>query len=292
MKIRIGSRESSLAVVQSEIIIEAIRKLEPRAEIELVTMKTTGDKILDRTLDKAGGKGLFVKELDRALLEGEVDLTVHSLKDMPMELAPGLKLAAYSPRASANDVLILRKGETKLNGAIGCSSLRRTAQLKLLYPDAVIKPVRGNVQTRLAKLDSGEYGALVLARAGIERLGLEHRISREFTTEEIIPAAGQGIIAVEARADYNVEFLKKLNDENAEFCAIAERSFVRALGGGCSVPVAAYAETDGIGIMLHGMDARGGEIESAVIRGYAEDAEELGRQLARGLRRERLINGR
>lgn len=290
MKIRVGSRESRLAVIQSEIIINKLKKLDPSVEAELVTMKTTGDKILDRTLDKIGGKGLFVKELDRTLLDGEVDITVHSLKDMPMELAKGLRIAAYSEREAANDVLILHSGETEIKGAIGCASLRRAEQLKRIYPDVEIKPVRGNVLTRIKKLDSGEYGALVLAKAGIVRLGLQDRISREFTTEEIIPAAGQGIMAVETREDYHNELLDKINDENAEYCAAAERSFVRALGGGCSVPVAAYAQTDGTGITICGMDARSGEIISCVIRGYVEDAEKLGIQLADGVRRESMMH--
>lgn len=290
MKIRVGSRESRLAVIQSEIIINKLKMLDPSVETELVTMKTTGDKILDRTLDKVGGKGLFVRELDRALLDGEVDITVHSLKDMPMEPEPGLKIAAYSEREAANDVLILRRGETELKGAIGCASLRRGEQLKRLYPGIEIKPIRGNVITRLNKLDSGEYGAIVLAKAGIVRLGLCDRISREFTAEEIIPAAGQGIMAVETREDYYNELLERINDENAQCCAVAERSFVRALGGGCSIPVAAYAQTDGIGMTVCGMDARSGELISCVIRGYAEDAEQLGIQLADGVRRESMMH--
>lgn len=290
MKIKIGSRESRLAVKQSEIIIDLIKNVEPEAELELITMKTTGDRIVDRTLDKVGGKGLFVKELDRALLDGEVDLTVHSLKDVPMELTPGIRLAAYAKREQANDVLILRMGETELRGPIGCASIRRAEQLRILYPRVEIKPVRGNVETRLNKLDNGEYGALVLAKAGIVRLGLEERISREFTAEEILPAAGQGIIAVEAREDYHAEFLEKINDKHAQLCADAERAFVRSLGGGCSVPVAAYAETDGIGITMNGMDARGGEVLKLVIRGYAEDAAELGKRLADGMRRESMMH--
>lgn len=290
MKIKVGSRESRLAVKQSEIIIDLIKQADPTVEVELVTMKTTGDKILDRTLDSIGGKGLFVKELDRALMSGEVDITVHSLKDMPVDLVPGLKIAAYSKRESGNDVLILPKGETEINGAIGCASLRRREQLKLLYPGIEIKPIRGNVESRLRKLDSGEYGAIVLAKAGLVRLGLEDRISREFTTEEILPAAGQGIIAVEARAGFHADFLEKINDEHSEYCAIAERSFVRAMGGGCSEPVAAYAETDGIGLMINGMDARYGEVVKLVIRGYVEDAEELGRRLAEGVRLELMMH--
>ena len=197
--IKAGSRDSILAVIQSRIILELINKKAPGLGTELITMKTTGDKILDRTLDKVGGKGLFVKELDRALLSGEVDITIHSLKDLPADIPDGIKIAAYSERSAPEDVLILPEGKEELDHSlpIGCASKRRMAQLNILFPDIDIKPVRGNIQTRLSKLDSGQYGGLVLAKAGIVRLGLEKRISREFTPEEILPAAGQGIIAVE-----------------------------------------------------------------------------------------------
>ena len=185
MKLRIGSRESRLAVIQSRMVMEAIAKAEPAAELELVTMKTTGDKILDKTLDKIGGKGLFVRELDQALREGKVDFTVHSLKDMPMEVPEDLPLAAFSSREDPRDVLVLPEGVTELDVSkpIGCSSRRRQLQLKLLFPDMDIQPVRGNVQTRLTKLEAGQFSALVLAAAGLKRLGLEGRISRYFTTE-------------------------------------------------------------------------------------------------------------
>ena len=192
--IKVGSRDSRLAVVQAE---EVMRRL---GECELVTMKTTGDKILDRTLDKVGGKGLFVKELDRALAAGEVDLTVHSLKDVPMEQPDGLPLIAFPKRADARDALVLPEdGSWDREKPIGCSSARRRVQLAQLFPGIEVKPVRGNVQTRLRRLDSGEYGALVLAAAGLHRLGLENRISRYFSPEEMLPAAGQGILAVQAR---------------------------------------------------------------------------------------------
>lgn len=281
-RVRIGSRESALAVKQSRIVTEKILDAVPGMETELVAMKTTGDRILDKTLDKIGGKGLFVKELDRALLRHECDISVHSLKDMPMETAPGLKLAAYTERAAANDVLILPKGVTELNRLlpIGCSSQRRAVQLKALYPDARIKPVRGNVLTRLKKLDSGEYSALVLARAGIERLGLTDRISREFTPEEILPAAGQGIIAVETRRDCDYVWLDAVNDKRSELCAAAERAFVRALDGGCSAPVAAYAVIDDDTMTLTGMDARSGKVKKETVRGAACDAARLGEMLA------------
>ena len=170
-------------------------------EVELLTMKTTGDKILDRTLDKVGGKGLFVKELDKALLEKKSQLSVHSLKDMPMEVPEELPLLAFSKREDPRDVLVLPEGIKELDESkpIGCSSLRRTLQLKELYPNMKFKSVRGNVQTRLKKLDEGQYSALVLAAAGLKRLKLENRISRYFEPEEVLPAAGQGILAIQGR---------------------------------------------------------------------------------------------
>ena len=177
-ELRAGSRESRLAVVQTELIGEAIRALHPGTRIGLVTMKTTGDKILDRTLDKVGGKGLFVKELDAALLDGRIDFAVHSCKDLPMELSPGLRLGAFSRREDPRDVLILPEGAEELDPSkpIGCASARRALQLKALFPGQPVAPVRGNVLTRLQKLDRGEYAALVLAAAGVKRLGLEGRI--------------------------------------------------------------------------------------------------------------------
>ena len=181
----IGSRESRLAVIQSEMVKAYIEKENPDMEVQILTMKTTGDRILDRTLDKIGGKGLFVKELDKALLEGRSDLSVHSLKDMPMEVPEELPLAAFSKREDPRDVLVLPEGVRELDPEkpIGCSSLRRILQLKELYPDLQCKSVRGNVQTRLSKLDNGEYSGLILAAAGLKRLGLSHRISRYFEPE-------------------------------------------------------------------------------------------------------------
>ena len=192
MKIRVGSRESRLAVIQSELLMEAVKAAHPEIALELVTMKTTGDKILDRTLDKVGGKGLFAKELDAALGDGRVDVTVHSCKDLPMEENPALPLVAFSRREDPRDVLVLPEGVRELDFSkpIGCASLRRKMQLEQLFPQATVAPVRGNVLTRLRKLDEGQYAALVLAGAGLKRLGLEGRICRWFSTEEILPAAG------------------------------------------------------------------------------------------------------
>lgn len=288
-KLVVGSRESRLAVIQTQLAIQAIRACQPGLEVELLTMKTTGDKILDRTLDQVGGKGLFVKELDAALLAGRVDLTVHSSKDLPMETDPRLPLVAFSRRADPRDALVLPAGVTELDPAkpIGCSSLRRQLQLKALFPQMRTAPVRGNVLTRLEKLDRGEYAALVLAAAGLERLGLEGRVSRYFSVEEMLPAAGQGILAVQARADFDPACLREFNDPDSRDCLLAERAFVRALDGGCSSPVAAYATIEGAALTLRGLyvDANG-EACRQTISGPREQGERLGAALAQDMRRE------
>lgn len=279
-KIRVGSRESKLAVIQSQIVIERIKKYHPELEFELITMKTTGDKILDKTLDKIGGKGLFVKELDKALLNHEIDLAVHSLKDMPMGVNVKLPILAYSSREDAKDVLILPKGVTKLNSElpIGCSSLRRTLQLKKLYPHMQVKPVRGNVITRLAKLDSGEFSALILAAAGMKRLGLTERISKEFTIEEILPAAGQGILAIQGRQGEDYSFLSCVNDKESEIAAICERAFIRELNGGCTSPVAAFATVKDETITLNCMFEDG---KKSTFHDSSNHAEILGQYAAK-----------
>lgn len=288
MKLRIGSRESRLAVIQSRMVMEKIAKAEPAAELELVTMKTTGDKILDKTLDKIGGKGLFVRELDQALREERVDFTVHSLKDMPMEVPEDLPLAAFSSREDPRDVLVLPEGTTEIDRSkpIGCSSRRRQLQLKKLFPDMAIEPVRGNVQTRLAKLEAGQFSALVLAAAGLKRLGLEERISRYFSVEEILPAAGQGILVVQTRKGMNTDCLRLVQDKESACCARAERAFVRALNGGCSSPVAAHAVVERTLLTLTGFYVSADERiqRKGSIRGSAADAEILGKTLARQLK--------
>lgn len=288
MKLRIGSRESHLAVIQSQIVMEQIAAAEPEAELELVTMKTTGDKILDKTLDKIGGKGLFVRELDQALRDGRADFTVHSLKDMPMQVPEDLPLAAFSSREDPRDVLVLPEGATELDKSkpIGCSSRRRQLQLKLLFPDMDIQPVRGNVQTRLAKLEAGQFSALVLAAAGLKRLGLEGRISRYFTTEEILPAAGQGILVVQTRRGMDTQCLRLVQDEKTACCAKAERAFVRALDGGCSSPVAAHAVVEGEKLTLTGFYVSEDERiqRKGSISGGVTEAETLGSTLARILK--------
>lgn len=225
--IRIGTRESKLAVIQSKIVGDYLTSL--GIKYELVKMKTTGDKVLDKTLDKIGGKGLFVKELDHALLEGRSDISVHSLKDMPMELPEELPIIAFSEREDPRDVLVLPEGATEIDFSkpIGSSSFRRRIQIEKLYPQAKVESVRGNVQTRLKKLDEGQYGALVLAAAGLIRLGLEDRIYKYFEPSEILPAAGQGVLAVQGRKDGDYGWAFGYNDVNTEREVRAERAFVK-----------------------------------------------------------------
>lgn len=286
--IKIGTRESKLAVIQAEMVADDIRENCTDITPELVTMKTTGDKILNKTLDKIGGKGLFVKELDAALLDGRSDISVHSLKDMPMEVSKELPLLGFSKREDTRDVLVLPKGKTELDKALplGCSSARRILQLKELFPDMEVKSIRGNVLTRLEKLDRGEYSALILAAAGLKRLGLEERISRYFSTDEMIPAAGQGILAVQGRQGEDYSYLSGFFDEESTWCALAERSFVRTLNGGCSSPIAAYAAVDNGILKLTGLYAAEGSTSyvTGQIEGNPAEAERLGKNLAEQLK--------
>lgn len=286
----IGSRESKLAVIQSEQVLNYINENNDNTEATLLTMKTTGDKILDKTLDKVGGKGLFVKELDKALFDKRSDISVHSLKDMPMEVPEELPLIAYSKREDPRDVLVLPTGADDIDFSkpVGCSSFRRMLQLKELYPEIEFKSVRGNVITRLEKLDSGQYSALVLAAAGLKRLGLEGRISRYFESEEMLPAAGQGILAVQGRKDEDYSYLNGYNNEESEYSAVAERSFVRFLNGGCSSPVAAFAVIEDDDMKLTGLyyDPDTGAYLKGSIKGNKKDGENLGIELARRLRKE------
>lgn len=289
-KVRVGSRDSLLAVRQAELVMEAVRKASPETELTLVTMKTTGDRILNQSLDKIGGKGLFVKELDLALMEGHSDLSVHSLKDMPMEIPEELPILAYSPREDNRDVLVLREGLSELpaHPVIGTGSARRKIQAARIYPDAEFKGIRGNIQTRLRKLDSGEYDALILAAAGMIRMGLQDRISRYFSVEEIIPPAGQGIMAVQGRKDDSYPFLIKINSPKSQAMAEAERSFVKTLDGGCSSPIAACALIEGDRLKLRGLyfEEKSGRWVVGSLEGSVQGPAELGRSLALRLKSE------
>ena len=250
-------------------------------------MKTTGDRILDRTLDAVGGKGLFVKELEQALMDGRIDACVHSLKDVPMNVAKELPILGYSGREDARDVLVLPTGVSVWDRTkpVGTSSLRRSMQLQKMYSDIEICPVRGNVLTRLQKLDAGEYGALILAAAGLKRLHLEERISRYFEPEELLPAAGQGILAVQGRAGEDDSFLEGFFDDDSRVAAEAERAFVRELDGGCSSPVTAYARVNGEQLILYGFcDTYDGSFARESASGSRGQAEQTGIGLARYMR--------
>lgn len=287
-QIVIGSRGSRLALAQTAQVASYIEAADPEIIVEIKKIETTGDKRLDVTLDKIGGKGLFVKELDKALMEGEIHLAVHSLKDMPMEESDEIPVVAYSKREDPRDVLVLPRGkqEGKYGGRIGCSSFRRRLQAERLFPGADFVPVRGNILTRLEKLDRGEFDALILAAAGLKRAGLSHRISRYFSTEEILPAAGQGILAVQGRKGQDVSFLAGYGQPASEAAALAERAFVRRLDGGCTSPVAAYAETVEGRLHLKGLFYNGtGSYFIGEKTGRMEQAEELGILLAEEMER-------
>ena len=253
--IRIGSRESILAVRQAEIIRNQILSAGPDLLVEIITMKTTGDKILDKSLARIGGKGLFVKELDRALMDGRIDIAVHSLKDMPMEEDPDLPILAYGRREDPRDVILYRPGLEELpeQAVIGTSSRRRMIQMEKLYPGCTFRGIRGNVQTRMRKLETEGYDATLLAAAGLNRLGMEHVISRYFSVDEMIPAAGQGILAVQGRKGEQYGWTDKIDIPQSRAAAIAERQFIRVTGGDCTSPCAAHAQVSGNELKLTGL---------------------------------------
>jgi hydroxymethylbilane synthase len=245
---------------------------------------------LDQTLDKIGGKGLFVKELDQALRDGVIDIAVHSLKDMPAELPDDLPILAVSKREDPRDVLVLPSGIPVLEGSlpVGCSSARRTIQFGNLYPDIKVEPVRGNVLTRLRKLDEGLFGGLILAHAGLIRLGLQDRVSRIFSTDEMLPSGGQGVLAIQGRLGEHEELFGRLNDVESFQQMEAEREFVRCLDGGCSSPIAAYAEIKGENLCLHGLyvDVATGASAKGKKIGTRSEAKKIGYELALQLLRE------
>lgn len=254
-KVIIGSRESRLAVIQSEMVKKYIEEHSPEIQAEILTMKTTGDIILDRTLDKIGGKGLFVKELDKALMEKRSDLSVHSLKDMPMEENPELPILAYGKREDPRDVLLYRPDLDNLpeHPLIGTSSRRRMIQMEKLVPDCSFRGIRGNVQTRMKKLETEGYDATLLAAAGLKRLGMEHVISRYLSVDEMIPAAGQGILAVQGRKGDNYGWAARIDIPESRAAAQAERQFIRVTGGDCTSPCAAHAQISGSELKLTGL---------------------------------------
>ncbi|MBR1486525.1 MAG: hydroxymethylbilane synthase [Synergistaceae bacterium] len=284
LKIKIGTRASPLALAQTDLIAREIFKFYPDSEISIIKIKTSGDKNMQPfSSDPAGIKGLFTLELEQALLNHEIDFAVHSLKDLPANINKNLPIVAYSRREDPRDVLIIRNEKLEIRNFIGSSSLRRRLQLEKIFPEKKIIPVRGNVNTRIKKLDDGEFDALVLAAAGLKRLGLENRISRIFDIDEILPAPGQGILACQGRANENYFYLECVNDNNSKFCALAERSFSRALNAGCNLPVGAFAEISGEILTLRGLyiDEKTKKFYRGVSSGKIFDAEKIGENLAK-----------
>ena len=281
--VRIGTRGSALALWQANAVA-ALLAQQGRGS-ELVTIRTTGDRIQDRPLSEAGGKGLFVKEIEDALLAGTIDVAVHSAKDMSVAIPGGLAVAAVLPREDPRDALVLRHAQTRLPAAaaIGTGSVRRSAQLAIRFPEAQFLQVRGNVDTRLRKLDAGEFDALILAVAGLARLGYAVRVSEAIPLEDCIPAPGQGIIAVETRADLAADPIwRSIDDADAAAAFQAERAVVEALGGGCQLPLGAIAVREGGELVVHAIvtSLDGGRRVRKTVRGAAHDPAALGRRAA------------
>lgn len=290
-KIVIASRESRLAMWQAEHIRDRLRGLWSGAAVSILGMTTKGDQILDRPLAAIGGKGLFIKELEVAMQEGRADLAVHSLKDVPMEMPDGFSLVAITARENPCDALVSNRysslRDLPAGAVVGTSSLRREALLRARYPQLRIEPLRGNLDTRLKKLDGGEYDAIILAAAGLIRLGLAARIKAVLSPEESLPAPGQGALGIEicsTRADA-AAWVSPLNDDATAACVSAERAFSRALGGSCQVPLGGYAVIDGADLWLRGFVAtpNGQEMIAGELRSSPADAESTGRVLAQML---------
>ncbi len=290
-KIIIASRESLLAMWQAKFIQKCLHELYPQTEISILGMTTRGDQILDQSLSKIGGKGLFIKELEQALEDGHADIAVHSIKDMPMNVPEGFKLAAITEREDPRDAFVsnqyvsleaLPKG-----GIVGTSSLRRESQLRAQFPHLQVQPLRGNVQTRLRKLDEGHYAAIILAAAGLKRLELSNRITALLNPEQSLPAVGQGALGIECRADRTdlVELLRPLHHQETAYCVEAERAMSRILGGSCQVPLGAFAEIINGTLQLRGFVAQpdGKRIVSDALNGKPETGITMGQQLAQKL---------
>ncbi len=288
MKVRIATRKSALALWQAEHVAARLRAMPEVSEVELVPMSTKGDEILDRSLQKIGGKGLFIKELEMAIHAGDADIAVHSMKDVPAEMPEGFCIAAVLERANHADALVtpggVQLGELPQGARVGSSSLRRQAQLRMMRPDIKVEPLRGNVNTRLKKLEDGQYDAIILAAAGLERLQLQQHISQVFDPAEMLPAAAQGVVGIECLADRDElrAVLGRLNDETAVRTTLAERAIARVLQASCQSPVATYAFVDGGKLTVTALVALpdGSESIRETVTGHPEDAEQLGERLA------------
>nr|WP_229506530.1 hydroxymethylbilane synthase [Massilia sp. BJB1822] len=296
----IASRESRLAMWQAEHVRARLSLLYPQCSVEILGMTTRGDQILDRTLSKVGGKGLFVKELEVAMAEGRADLAVHSLKDVPMELPEGFALAAVLEREDPRDAFVSSQyaslDELPDGAIVGTSSLRRQSLIAARYPHLVIKPLRGNLDTRLAKLDRGDYAAIILAAAGLKRLGLEQRIRAVLDPAASLPAAGQGAMAIEIAERKDgldlLSLLAPLNHLPTAQAVAAERKVSKVFGGSCQVPLAAYATVTGADMHLRAMVATpdGKRVAAAEVRGAAADAEALGVEVSELLRQQDAVD--
>jgi len=287
--LRIATRKSPLALWQSEHVAAALRAAHPGLAVELVPMSTRGDEVLDRSLAAIGGKGLFLKELEVAMLRGDADCAVHSLKDVPMELEPGFALPAILQRADYADAFVSNRFDDIAalppGAVVGTSSLRRQAQLRALRPDLQLRDLRGNVNTRLARLDAGDYDAIVLACAGLQRLGFDARIRTRLQAPDWLPAPAQGAIAIECRDDdaATIALCAALDHADTRRCVEAERAMNRALHGSCHVPVAGFATLDGERLQLHGLVGSASDGRTVRAQGEGESADALGRAVAEAL---------
>lgn len=289
--LRIATRKSKLALWQAEFVKAELQAQHPGLEVELVTFTTQGDKILDTPLAKIGGKGLFVKELEAAMLDGRADIAVHSMKDVPMEFPEGLGLSVICERENPTDAFVSNQYKTLSDlpqGAhVGTSSLRRQCQILAVRPDLKVSSLRGNVQTRLGKLDAGEFDAIILASAGLIRLELQERIADFISDEVSLPAGGQGAVGIECRMDDQATqaLLAPLHHQESAYRVLAERALNRRLEGGCQVPIACFATLDGEEIHLRGLVGSddGQQMIRTEIRGHVDQAEQLGIQAAEDL---------
>ena len=288
--VRIATRKSPLAMWQAQYVKKCLMDHHPQLQVELLAISTRGDKLLDTSLAKVGGKGLFVKELEVAMLEGKADIAVHSMKDVPMEFPEGLSLAVICDREDPSDAFVSNNyqhlDELPTGAIVGTSSLRRQSQIRALYPELQIKDLRGNVNTRLSKLDGGDYDALILASAGLIRLEMHHRIASVLDANLCLPAAGQGAVGIECRTDDKViqQLLQPLHHRDSACCVMAERAMNRRLQGGCQVPIGCFAQLDASGcrIKIHGLvgSLDGQTLLKADNEGSADNAEQLGEMLA------------
>lgn len=289
--LRIATRKSPLALWQAEHVRDQLEALHPGLQVELLPMSTTGDELLGQPLSQVGGKGLFLKELERAMLEGEADIAVHSMKDVPPVLPHGLGLVAILERHAPEDAFVSNEYDSidslPHGATVGTASLRRTTQLKSRRPDVNIQLLRGNLQTRLRKLDEGEFAAIILACAGLERIGLASRIRQRLTPDIMVPAVGQGALGLEARLDDPLvaALVAPLVCANTTACVTAERSLSEKLGGSCSVPIGAYATKQGEQLTLEGMVGRvdGSQVLKARLSAPANEAIALGENVANAL---------